>query len=601
MLFRFTQWAKLILYNHKELIVRLFSILNVGVVVTAFFFLIYDFGFPDITLSVFIEEKIIQWFLIFFILQFLLRWLFAASSEDYIKKNRIEAGLLLFLIPELLALIFFNSSLLSIFLKKSNIIESEDIHLGIFKCYLFVLSSFEFLKTMDVFGFLNIKASSSLILSLLTLSFIGGAVLTMPECTTIPGSMSFFEALFTSVSAISQTGLILQDTGTFFTLKGQVVIMLLIQVGALGVISFGTFFGSYVSKGVNIKQKYSFQDFFFSDAEVDTTRLFKNIMYYTIAIDLIGAFIIYPSWGDTLQFTSVGDRFFWSLFHSVSAFCNAGFSLMGNSLYTDAVKDVYGLHVIVMVLVFLGSIGYPTLFEIFSFKKYREMNRIPWKRWKLDTRLSMYTTLFLVFGGGLIYYLLEKNNTLAGMDETAAGVTAIFQSTMRTAGFNTVDISQVGVPMLLIFCFLMFVGGSSASVCGGIKTSTFAITVVSIYNAFKGKRRVEIAGKEISYSILAKALAIWFFAILFIFICCFALLLTDGDIPIMQLVFEQISAVGTVGLSTGITAQLSMPGKYIILISMFVGRVGSTTVAFALISQAVITHYKYPDANIALG
>ncbi len=599
MLFRLTQWIRLFLYNNQALINRILKFFDTIVVFVSIGILVYNFGFPADQLIDQIQLHIIRGIFTFYILQYFIKMIFSIHPIDFIRLNILESILLLLLIPELIVSIISGWSP----------VKEALIHLGLppvaymyfMMTYLLTVSGFEFLKVLDIFSFFSLKASSSLVVSLLVLSFIGAVFLTMPESTTIAGSMSFFEALFTSVSAISQTGLILQDTGSFFTLKGQIVIMILIQVGALGIISFGTFFGSYISSGANMKNKYSFQDFFFSDSEIDTTQLFKNIMYYTIAIDVFGALFIYFSWGNQLHFAGVGDKMFWSLFHSVSAFCNAGFSLMGNGLYTEAVREVYGLHFIIMVLVFLGSIGYPTLFEVFSVRKFRQLQKTPWKRWKLDTRLSFYTSIILVFGGGLIYYLLEKDNTLDGLDATAAGVTAVFQSTMRTAGFNTVDISAVGLPMLMVFCFLMFVGGSSASVCGGIKTSTFALTLIAIYNAFTGKRKIEIGTREIPDTILGKALSIWFFALTFILACCFTLTITDPQIDIMQLVFEQISAFGTVGLSTGITTDLSLAGKTIIMISMFVGRVGTTTVAFALIAQATVNDCKYPEAKITLG
>jgi len=423
----------------------------------------------------------------------------------------------------------------------------------------------------------------------------------MPEMTTGEGSMPFFEALFTSISAISQTGLILVDTGSYYTFKGQIIIMLLIQVGALGIISFGTFFGAYIASGAGLKQRHSFLDFFLSDADFDTTKLFKMIFYYTLIIDIGGAIVLFFLWNPEIHFSSLGEKMFFSLFHSVSAFCNAGFSLFSQGTYTENLRHAYVFHTAIISLVFLGSLGYPTLYNIFGLRNIWDRRKKRWKRWDINSRISVYTSLGLILLGAVLFFILENNNTLANIETGGSIITSIFQSTTRTAGFNTVDISMVGTPMLIVLCFLMFVGGSSGSMCGGIRTSTFFVAILLLFRIMTGRRKVEVWKRELPFNILYKVFSIFVFAATFILLATFSLTITDPEIDAMDLVFEQISAFGTVGLSTGITSSLSYAGKIVIIVSMFFGRVGTLTLAFALSTQLKPVTYKYPSTNIWVG
>ena len=602
MFFRISQAIQLFIYNYRESIVNKLNIINLLVSLCSIGILTYYFGFPFDQQEDKILFNLIRVIFTYFVFQFFARLIFSIQIWDFIKAHWFEGILAILLFVEGISELQQNDSLLNQLFYKIGFVNNTVYLFSFMKIYLLLVAGVSFLKTSFQFIKIKLKPSITLILSLGVLSLIGAGFLIMPKSTTIEGTISFKEALFTSVSAISQTGLILQDTGSFFTFKGQVVIMLLIQIGALGIISFGTFFGSYLSQGLSINQENSFQDFFFSESsEANTTNLFKNIMFYTLFIDIIGTLIIFFSWGDNIHFNSFFDKVFISLFHSVSAFCNAGFSLFPQGLYTNGVSKIYVLHIIILLLVYLGSIGYPTLFDLFDIKAHRDRINSGWKKLHLDTKISLYTSLALVFAGAIAFYFLEHSNTLSELDTKGSITASFFQSTMRTAGFNTVDISKVGIPMLLVFCFLMFIGGSSASVCGGIKTSTFAITLLALYNALRGKSKLEMGKREIPLSIMIKVMSIWVFAITFILSCIFALTISDPNIELIDSMFEVISAFGTVGLSTGITSGLSDTGHYILIIAMFVGRVGTMTVAFALSSQVSKQNHKYPPTNMFVG
>ena len=305
-------------------------------------------------------------------------------------------------------------------------------------------------------------------------------------------------------------------------------------------------------------------------------------------------------WGD-YHFAD-GGKIFFSIFHAISAFCNAGFSLFTDNLMEAGIADKYILHFAFAVIIFFGSLGFPAMRDMFEVKNLKARLRMPWKKWKLSTQIAFYSSITLIIFGGVLFYFLERDGVLKGVDTFPAVVTAIFQSVVtRTAGFNSIDIGALGIPMLIIFIFLMFIGASSGSTGGGIKTSTFVVIFTAMWGIIRGKKLISFGRRTISHELIYKAFAIFVFSASFIFICTFILTLIEPQIPIMNILFEEVSAFATVGLSTGITAQLSDASKIVLIISMFVGRVGILTLAFALSSEVGTNAYKYPNSHIMIG
>jgi Trk-type K+ transport system membrane component len=317
--------------------------------------------------------------------------------------------------------------------------------------------------------------------------------------------------------------------------------------------------------------------------------------------------VLFLSWSDNIPFKSIGDKWFFSIFHSFSAFNNAGFSMFTDGLYNEAVRENYLAHNVITALVFLGALGFMAIFDIFDIQRIRERAKYPWKHISFSTKIALYFSLGLVFFGAIMYYFLEKDNTLAGKDAIGIISTAIFQSTTRTSGFNSVDIGAIGLPMLIIIIFLMFVGSSSSSTGGGIKTSTFALLWASTIATIRGRKIPELFQRSISTDAVFRAYSVFLFFVLGNLISIFLLSITESEIlaqenrSLLDLIFEEVSAFGTVGLSTGITGQLSEMGKLIIIVSMFVGRVGTMTVAFALGKKAISTQYKFPEGHTMIG
>jgi potassium uptake TrkH family protein len=451
---------------------------------------------------------------------------------------------------------------------------------------------------------LNIKVKPAVlfILSFAGIILIGTLTLMLPEMTHQEGSMPLLEALFTSVSATCVTGLVVVDTAHYFTFKGQFVIMILIQIGGIGIVSFASFFALFLKSGAGIKHQTVLQDFLREESLFNTRQLLRQIVVYTVIIEAIGAWMIFMLWDPAIRFQSLGEKIFYSVFHSISAFNNAGFSLYSNGLMEGVLRTSYILHLMFALLIILGGIGFPALRDLTEPARLRERMQKPWKDWKTSTIVAVNATAILLVFGTVTFYLLERNNTLAALNPVQAAITSFFQSvTARTAGFNTVDIASLKVSTLILLIFLMYIGASSGGTGGGIKTSTFFILLLAGITTVKNKKKLEFKRRTISFDLVNRAFTIFFFSASYILTAIFVLSLIETDKDIMQIVFETVSAFGTVGLSTGITSSLSQWGKLIIIFTMFMGRVGTLTLAFAVSSPAEKTSYKYPNTHMMVG
>jgi potassium uptake TrkH family protein len=478
----------------------------------------------------------------------------------------------------------------------------EDAYLTIITFYFMVLISYETIKASTILSKLKSKPARTFIYSFLLLILFGTALLMLPAMTTQEGSMSFFDALFTAVSASCVTGLIVVDTATFFTFKGQFVIMILFQLGGLGIISFTSFFATFLRSGVGIKQQLMLRDFLVSESLFSAKGLLRQIIVITIIIESISFILVFFTWGPDVHFDSVGQKVFFSAFHAVSAFCNAGFSLFSSGLYQTGVASSYVLHIVLALTLIMGGLGFSAIQDLFAIKNLRDRLANPWKDWALSTKIAVYTSFILIVLGTVVFYLLEKDNVLQNQNFMEGMIASFFQSaSARTAGFNTVDFGALRTPTLLLIIVLMFIGASSGSVGGGIKTSTFYLLITSVFATLRGRLKIEIGRKFIPKELLFKALSIFFFAASLNLIAVFLLTITDSNIPLADLIFEEVSAFGTVGLSTGITSSLSVAGRTIIILSMFIGRVGTLTFALALSSRTSSKGYKYPKAHLMVG
>ena len=276
--------------------------------------------------------------------------------------------------------------------------------------------------------------------------------------------------------------------------------------------------------------------------------------------------------------------------------------MFSNGLYQDVVQSSHVLHVIIGLTIIVGGLGFSTVQDLFSPKNLQERLRFPWKDWKLSTKVAVHTSTVLIIIGMVLFYITERNGVMKGMGSFETMICSFFQSvTTRTAGFNTIDFSELAVPTIIFMVFLMFIGASSGSTGGGIKTSTFLLITTSAIATIRGKKNVDLAKLSISQELLGKAYSIFVFACTFNLVMIFVLSITESHLPILDIVFEQVSAFATVGLSTGITAKLSVAGKSLIIVSMFIGRIGTLTLALALSRTVSSNNYKYPKAHLMIG
>jgi trk system potassium uptake protein len=525
-----------------------------------------------------------------YVINYLIRLLYSFHRVEFLNRTWFEGFLMLIIVFNMIFLHFFEMKPL------------HEAYQMLITNYFLVLIIYEFIKLSTKINKIKLQPATTFIASFFILIGMGTLLLMLPASTLGAGSMPFIDALFTSTSASCVTGLTVVDTGSYFTVKGHFIILCLIQMGGLGIITFATFFSSFFAKGTGIKHQSMMQNIFSSESLLSAQGLFKQIIVITLLIEGIFAIAIFFTWGKEVYFESLEKKIFYSVFHSVSAFCNAGFSLFTDGFYAPEVRKAYMLHLVVAFTIIFGGLGFPVIEDVFSFKNLRERLAYPWKDWKLSSKIAIYTSAALVVFGAIAFFLLERNNTLEGMNFMERVIISFFQSvTTRTAGYNTVDFSKLTEPIIIVMIFLMFIGGSSASTAGGIKTSTFYIIVISAFATIRERLRVETGNRTIPNDLIFKAYSLFAFAVTFNFISVFVLTITEQGAGFLNITFEQVSAFGTVGLSTGLTPKLSVAGKIIIITSMFVGRVGLLTLALTLSRRVATTSYRYPNAHIMIG
>jgi Trk-type K+ transport system membrane component len=376
----------------------------------------------------------------------------------------------------------------------------------------------------------------------------------------------------------------------------------LIQLGGINIISFATFFATFYKNSAGLRTQSILKDLMATDRISDNRTVLQKIILFSLLSELIGATLLFLTWAPEVHWHGLGEKMFFSLFHSVSAFNNAGFGLFTDNLYDITMRHAYYFQLVICVLIFFGGIGFLVMEDLFSPRRIRERYHYKWKKLAIGSKIAIHTSLALVVAGTIGFYLLEKNNALQGYSWFGALVTSIFQSvTTRTAGFNSIDFSKLGQPILILMMLLMFIGASPGSTGGGIKTTTFTLILRSAWATIRGKKNVEMYKHSISYDLIDKSYSIVLFSLILIFLGCFMLSIAEPSISFIRLLFEEISAFGTVGLSTGITPGLSDPAKLILIGTMYVGRIGTLTLALALTRKAATTRYRYPQTSVMVG
>ena len=449
------------------------------------------------------------------------------------------------------------------------------------------------------------------IVSFLLIIFIGAFLLSFPKATTTPGSIRYIDALFTATSAVCVTGLSTVDVGTEFTLFGQTVMLFLMECGGLGIMTIASYFSFFFRGQSSYGNQLVMKDMSSIENLGEVFGTLKRIIIISGIIQLLGMIAVFIAIRHQ-AFDSLFDRVYFSIFHAVSAFCNAGFSTLPESLYTLDYRFNYSLHLIIAGLFIMGGLGFPIVYNIYLYVKHLIVDRLlPFsfseesvfvpRVISLSTRIILITTIALIVGGTLLVYIIEYNNTLREHTGFGKWVTAFFTATSpRTAGFASVDNSLFSLPTFLLIMFLMWVGASPISTGGGIKTSTFAIALLNVWAIAKGKTKIEIFRREIDAVSVNRAFAIILLSLFSIGLCVFALTFFEPKTPIVYLTYEAFSAFSTSGLSAGITFGLSDPSKVTLIILMFVGRVSMLTILIAMSKREQMTNYSYPKEQILI-
>ncbi len=449
---------------------------------------------------------------------------------------------------------------------------------------------------------MKLKPPQVVVLSFLITIVIGVILLSLPVAGGTEDRISLIDRVFTATSATCVTGLIVRDTPNDWSPFGQAVIFILFQAGGLGIMTLSTFFAVLLGRKFTLSQNVAIHSALDHNRVYGAKKLIKYIVGLTVFVELAGALLLFLRWNHT-QSWPLKEKIIKSVFHSVSAFCNAGFSLFSDS-FMGFGGDIY-INIIMVSLIFIGGIGFIVILDllkgIFSVSGYKK------SRLSLQSKIVLITSLVLIIIGTVSILAIENNNILEGMPLKNKLLGSAFQAvTSRTAGFNTLPISGFAPPTLMVLLFLMFIGASPGSTGGGIKTCTFAIVMATVFTMSKNRDRVFIFGRTIPRGVVRRAILIFIMALAWIFVATFIFAMVEkanlgGDSIIMKSLFEVTSAFGTVGLTTGITPHLSAIGKILIIITMFAGRVGPLTLALAVAIKEEKVDYTYPEERVMVG
>lgn len=431
-------------------------------------------------------------------------------------------------------------------------------------------------------------------LSFIAIILLGAVLLTLPITHTNNEWLPFIDALFTATSATCVVGLVVVDTGTYFNLLGQLILIMLIQIGGVGVMTLTTMILLRMGKRLGLKERLLIQEALNQDGPAGVIDLAKRILHYTFAIELFFGtllaihFYINTDWG--------WKAVYYGYWHSISAFCNGGFDLMGNF---DSLTHYQGdmvVNFIIIALITLGGLGFAVEGEV--------LHKHSWRKFSLHTKVVLLSYLLLSIGGGILIWIFELGNmdTIGGLPWDEQLVASIFQAvTCRTAGFNTVDVSLMREDTLFFMMMLMFIGGAPASTAGGLKVTTFVIVLLSTLAMLRGKKDVVIFRKRITEDLIHKSMAVFVLCLLWLGIAFFFLVsFHDAHKHFHLIMCEVFSAFGTVGLGVGITPEWNTFCKLVLILTMFIGRIGILTFMMSFVEKKP-ERLRYPSEDMIVG
>ncbi|MGJ4787130.1 TrkH family potassium uptake protein [Leptospira koniambonensis] len=586
-----SEWGRISLFfeeNIKPILRFIFGVIGV----ISLFILIFLYGFyypPEWIHPLRLVTVTIVWYLVIY--EFL-SFIFTLSPyKAYLKFHKIETFVVLLVILQF----FFEEKIESILSQQ----RTEEVVLLFLSLSQLTLAFGGFAHFLRRARLSLGKISPSLVMtgSFAILIILGTAALSLPRAGARP--IQLVDLFFTAVSAVCVTGLSTIDVSQDLTGTGQVILMVLVQLGGLGLMTLTVFFALVLEGQVSVTEKLIVKDLFSQESIGRAGSILKQVAYQTFAIEGVGSIFLYFTFPKELGL-SQKELIFQSVFHSITGFCNAGFALFPKGLAEPYFKESYSFLSILMILIVFGGLGFPTVNQLL--KKIRFDGESFRHRFSLGSKLILVTTLFLLLFGWISYWVLERNFSLKGLSWYDQAFHSLFYSvTTRTAGFNTLDTSTMGIPMVFVSLFLMWVGASPNSTGGGIKTSTLALAVLQFYQFFTGKERVDVFGRTVAENSLSRASVAIVLSMFIIFMGIFFLICFEKPLPFLDICYEVVSAYGTTGLTRGITSKFETPGKLLLCVIMFVGRVGVLTVLLAFVPKPKPRRYWYPEEYVVVG
>ena len=605
-------YHKYFLYQNKLLQPYIRSFLAATAVITyvasiAFLCaLIYQYGFELTPETADKLNTLYKAVWIVFLADMSLHWLleYADTRKKYRKLARVLSILLyLTLVPVIFHRPEDNGSILMFW---------EILHSKLY--HVVVLSVLSLLQLSNgLVRLLGKRTNPSLILavSFFIIILVGTGLLMLPRCTI--SGISWVDSLFISTSAVCVTGLTSVDLTTTFTTEGFVVILLLIQIGGLGVMTLTSFFALFFMGNTSLYNQLVVRDMVNSKSLGSLLSTLLYTLGFTLVIETMGMITIWLSIHGTMDM-NLEEELAFAVFHSISAFCNAGFSTLPGNLGNPLMMNNHNLfYVLISILVILGGIGFPILVNLKEIIFYRlkrmtqfllRKNKVSAKSvqlYNLNTRIVVTMTFLLLTVGTLILLAFEWNHAFAGMSIAEKCTHAFFNAACpRTAGFSSVDFSLFGIQSILIYILLMWIGGGAQSTAGGIKVNAFAVVILNLAAVIRGSQRVEVHGRELAHDSIRRSNATVVMSLIILFVSIFLLSWLEPTLPLLSLTFEAVSALSTVGSSLNLTPLLQESSKLVIVVLMFVGRVGLITMMLGIVKQKKNTKYKYPSDNIII-
>jgi potassium uptake TrkH family protein len=571
-----------------NIILTLVSVIAIGSILLQYgFYLPVTFNGILLRVDLFIVQ--------FYLWQFAIKFIVSKDKFVFLKRRWLEAILAFFILAEMLFLFkYVGFNIIRDFFSGIDVTAITEVYIVVAQILIIASIIAEGIRYNTKIASLKFNPSQTLVFSFIAVIIIGTGLLMLPRAAAPGKSIHLMDALFTSTSAVCVTGLTVVDTGTFFSSFGQIIIMILIQIGGLGIMTLSSFLALFFGQGVGIRERIVLNQMMNLEKIGMITSMLRNIVLITLTIEATGALFFMVLWSD--HNWTLNRLIFNAVFHSISAFCNAGFSTFSDNLIQFQ-RNVPVLTVF-CVLIVLGGIGFTVMTDFITLLSKPKANKKKIRVLRVQTKIVLIVTGILLFGGFLLLYFLDTSNH--GLTRI---LNAAFNSvTSRTAGFNSIDYRLLNTPSVLIIIMLMFIGASPGSTGGGIKTTTIGVLWASIFSIITGQNRIIIFKRRLPFLVLNRALVIFAFSVIVVAIAITLLSFTEHA-SILDIIFEAISAFGTVGLSLGLTSSLSLCGKIIIILLMFIGRLGTLTLVFAVTSpsEQPPVRIEYPSESVMIG